>query len=275
MAGLAALPSRPVLNGDPDVDETAGWVFAPYPPRPAANQLPGRGFPQVPGSLTGPATGGAHGPAAIPSRLTEPVGPAPPATAGGAWGPSAVTRRGPAWVGPKYSPGNQELGQDDNTLLHNSIAWDRPRYPNDEGLRSFVAPTNMPSWTADSAYGPGGPTVPVPVQEKSIANFTVRRPFGDTSTGELTDASYGQPTGIPIALPYYGTPDQPTYPMPSWMTRRPDSGETQQKRRWRSQAQTSNPYQPRLTRWAQAPSYGSSTPTLPTAGVAGSPYGAY
>jgi hypothetical protein len=240
----------------------------------ATNSYPGRGYRETPSGIEAlPPVGGAHGPAAIPSRAVAPVAPAPPATAGGTAGPAAVTRRGAVVAMAGRSPGLQNIGEVANELLHTSIAWDRPRYPNDEGLATFRAPLPMPSWTADSAATPEEPAVPIPVQEKQITNFTVRKPFGDTSTGELSASSYGRPEGIPIALPYYGLPGSPTYPTPATQTRRPRSGRSLQLRRWSAQAQSANPYMPRLTRWGQAGSYGSTTPTLPTAPA--SQYGAY
>jgi hypothetical protein len=273
-------PSRAAAQGAPLLGFMAGWVRMAFPRRQAANTLPGRGYPMEPGAPNFlPAVGGARGPAAIPGRgVFSPPTPGV-ATAGGAYGPSPITRREPVVVQPGRSPGLQNTVYD-NGLLHSSIAWSRPRYENADGLNTYRPPTQQPNWTYDSALQAMIPLVPVPVQEKSIANFTVRKPFGDTSTGELSDASYGKPPGVPIALPYYGTPGSPTYPTPSWMVRRPASGGRQQRRRWAAQAKTRSPLVVNLTRWGQAGSYGQTTTVLSTApsnvpAPSGSAFGSY
>jgi hypothetical protein len=257
-------PSRAVANGAPILNNIAGWMRQLFPRRQAANPLPGRGYVQVPGSLNQyPAEGGARGPASIPSRLVTPVVPPPPATAGGQYGPSATTRRGPVLAVPGRSPSLQNI-EYDSELLHNTIAWSRPRYENAEGLEDYRPPTQQPNWTYDTALQALRPVVPIPVQQKSIASFTTRKPFGDNSRGTFSRASYGKVSGVPIKLPYYGMPGSPTYPTPSWMVRRPQVGNVVQKRRWRSQAQWRNPVLYNLSRWGQAGSFGQTTPTLPT-----------
>jgi len=270
--------SRAVASGVGFEDYRWSWVRALFPRRPSANQYPGRGYPQEHGSVMGPAVGGAHGPSAIPSRLADPGAtlPAPPAAAGGAWGPSARTRREPALVMPGRSPTVQQH-QFDNELLHSTIRWSRPRYENEAGRDEYMPPTQQPSWTYDSALQALVPLAPIPVQQKSINPHTVSKSFGDTSTGQLSRASYGKVPGVPVRLKWYGQPGSPTYPTPSWMVRRPQSGSVQRNRRWSRQAKWQPPLVSNLTRWGQAGSYGQTTKTLPTAPVnqpAGSGQGA-
>jgi hypothetical protein len=203
------------------------------------NVLPGRGYPQA-GSDSyrdepDDWVGGARGPAALPSRTITHNGPAPSQPLFGAKGPISYHRG-------DYieDPGAPRL-YFDGVLGHGDIPWSRPTYPNVAGRNGYKPPTQMPNWTADQAIAAGGPTVPIPVSKKHIGSFTVRRPYGDTSTGEL-----------------FRNGSLATY-VASIKT-----GMNQQGRRWLTQAKTKNPWQPNLGNWGAAGSYGQTTKQLPT-----------
>jgi len=208
----------------------------------------------------------------LPARVLVAVPPAPPAVAGGAFGalpevpfplpgpaltppasrdgaasgpaglPSRTAiligniRRSAVVVQPARSPGMQEAGHQANELGHGSILWRRPRYSNNAGLLGYMPPTKMPSWTANRVVDAGLPSVPVPVSVRSIVWATIQKEFGS---------------------------DRQLFPL--WGTRRPQPSVAIQGPRWQVQAKTSNPLTSLLTRYGLAPSYGSSTITLPTA----------
>ncbi len=154
------------------------------------NFYPGRGYPEQ-GSATyrdmpNDWVGGARGPAALPSRL-DPITP---------------QADGPAPFDPRYSDTGaqgpisfhrgsfvEDAGAPrlcfDNVFGHGTVPWNRPVYPNQAGQMMFRSPTQQPSWSANSALQQDRPTVPIPIQRKQIGSFTVRRPYGDTSSGEL------------------------------------------------------------------------------------------
>ena len=203
------------------------------------NAYPSRSYPEWPAVPTpDPALGGARGPAALPSRILTHVLPAGPPSAPpfAGKGPIAQRQRSGAVVEmDKYSPGRQNLGQDDNVVFHDTIAWSRPFFPNTGPVAQFSNPTQMPSWTANQAIEAGIPTTPIPHSKHRIDSFTVNEEFG--STRQL---------------------------FPLWGTRRPLSGMSVQGQRWAAQAKTMNPYMPKLTSYGLAGSYGQTTKTLQT-----------
>lgn len=207
-----------------------------------SNAYPGRGYPETSRDAEiSDFTGGARGPAALPARVLSPYpSSAPPNMVPPGlpfpFGPQPVTRRGPAWAGPKYSPGNQNQGQADGTNWHNSIAWSRPFFANTAGPAGYKAPTQQPSWTADSTVVAPPPRVPFPIGRKRIASATVNEEYGSTR--------------ILFAL------------FPRDVIQ--DPGKLQGAR-WMAQAKTMGPYQPRLTQWGLAGSYGQQTTQLRTA----------
>jgi hypothetical protein len=140
-------------------------------------------------------------------------------------------------------------------LGHGTIPWSRPFYPNVAGLRGYVPPRKAFSWTANTQAEQGGPVSTIPVQKKRIGNFTVRRPYGDTSTGELFR------TGS-LAL---------------FVSRLP-TGMNMQGRRWLNQSKTHNPTLVNRSTYATAGSYGQTTAalaTVPSNTPISNPYGAY
>ena len=220
------------------------------------NFLPGRGFREF-GSdshrdVPADWAGGARGIAALPSRTVTRIGPTPAdprLPRSGARGTISMHRG--AYVEDAGAP----RVSFDNVLGHGTIPWSRPTYPNVAGLRGYVPPRKAFSWTQNRQAEQGGPASAIPVSKKRIGSFTVRRPFGDTSTGELFR------TGS-LAL---------------FVDRLP-SGMNQQARRGMAQSRTHSPtLLPRST-YATAGSYGQTTPALPTQPSnvpQTNPYGAY
>ena len=95
---------------------------------------------------------------------------------------------------------------------------------------------------------------PIPVQRKKIGNFTVRRPFGDTSSGELF--RNGSLADFVAGI---------------------SQGMNMQGRRWLRQSKTHNPTLLNRSNYDTAGSYGQTTVALATQPVntPGSNYGAY
>jgi hypothetical protein len=219
-----------------------------------ANALPGRGLPEYSRDgvrIGAPAWGGAHGPAALPSRTIAPSGPAPAEPLIGWHGPISCHRG--AFVEDAAAPRLVF----DGVGWHRSIPWRRPVYANVAGRLTYRPPTQMPSWTADAAVVPSGARAPIPVQNKKIGNYTVRRPYGNSSTGMLFSGKSNAEFVAEI-----------------------QAGMDVQGRRWLKGAKTANPWVKPLSAWGPAGSYGSSTPTLPTAPgaqvqAAFNQYGAY
>lgn len=221
-----------------------------------ANAYPGRGLPEygTEDQLRGraPAQGGAHGPAALPSRTVTPNGPAPPQPMRGWHGPISYHRG--AYI---ENAGAPRLDFD-GVAWHQAIPWHRPAYANVAGRVGYHPPTQMPSWTADAAVVPAlAPAAPIPVQRKQIGSFTVRRPFGNTSAGMLFSGKSNAEFVAEI-----------------------QAGMDVQGRRWLSGAKTANPWVKPLSVWGPAGSYGSSTKALPTSPAQTVPasfnqYGAY
>jgi hypothetical protein len=217
------------------------------------NYLPGRGFPEY-GSDSfrdepDDWVGGARGPAAIPSRIIEGGRPAPSQRLVGAYG--AIPNRRAATIEDAGAPRLYF----DGVLGHGDIPWSRPTYDNIAGLATYVPPTQMPSWSANSDVVPSGPRSFIPRSRKHIGSFTVRRPFGDTSSGELFTSA----------------------PLDGYVDAIP-SGMDQQGRRWRRQSKTHNPTLVNRSSYTTAGSYGQTTSTLPTAATNTPPtsqYGAY
>ena len=233
------------------------------------NLLPGRGFPEF-GSATyrdmADWTGGARGPAALPSRSIATVGngPAPVDPRirrdlnGNDWHTDTVTIDGTGAQGPvSYHRGAyvEDAGGPrlyfDGTLGHGDIPWSRPTYGNVAGQAGYHAPTRM-SWTANHIDATAGPASPIPVSRKHIGNFTVRRPFGDTSSGELfrTGPLDGFVRGIQKNV---------------------------QGRRWVKQSKTHSPTLLNRSTYNMAGSYGQTTKTVPTSptNLPANPYGVY
>ena len=219
------------------------------------NVLPGRGYPQF-GHAGGPPDwdGGARGPSALPSRTIAVVGnrPAPtdPRLFSTGWRGPVSNHRG-AFVEDAGAPRIEF----DNVLGHGTVPWSRPFYPNVAGLMGYHAPTQMPSWSANAVGEPDRPRSSIPVSKKRIGNFTVRRPYGDTSSGEFF--RNGSLADFVAGLP---------------------SGMTLQGKRWLRQSKTHNPTLVPRSRYSMAGSYGQTTPALatqPTNLPASNPYGAY
>ena len=217
------------------------------------NSYPGRGRAQFGTNDTAhdvadEFTGGARGPAALPSRTVVYNGPAHSQPLLGADGPISLHR------GEFVEDAGAPRLDFDGVLGHGRIAWSRPRYANVSGRMQYRAPTQMPSWSADAAVVPSGPTVPIPVQEKSIASFTVREEFG--STRQFFD-------GRSLAE----------------FVRSIQVGMNAQGIRWLAQAKSRNPWQPNLSAYGPAGSYGQTTKVLATAPTtvpaAYDEYGAY
>ncbi len=219
----------------------------------AVNAYPGRGLPEYGSeddSGRGGFGGGARGPAALPSRTTVANGPAAPEPLIGAHGTISYHR------GDFIEDAAAPRLYFDGVYDHGAVPWRRPTYANAAGRLGYHAPTHRTSWTANDIAVDEVPRSPIPVQNKRITNFTVRRPFGDTSTGQLFNGK---------SLADY---------VASIMV-----GMDQQGRRWLSQAKTKNPWQPNLSSWGAAGSYGQTTTVLDTA-PANTPasynqYGAY
>ena len=235
------------------------------------NFYPGRGFPEYGSDSYRDApndfSGGARGPAALPSRTTAVVGngpaPADPRIAGfnlvgmggrlsdGSGQQGVISYHRGAYVENAGAP----RVNFDNVLGHGTIPWSRPTYPNVAGLQGYHNPTQQPSWTADTAVVAGGPRHAIPVSKKRISNFTVRRPYGDTSSGELFRT--GSLADFVAGLP---------------------SGMNLQGKRWLNQSKTRNPTLVNRSTWSQAGSYGQTTAvlnTMPSNVPVTSPYGSY
>jgi hypothetical protein len=204
------------------------------------NFLPGRGYREY-GSATyrdAPDwNGGARGPAAIPARITNPVPPAPADAPRNVF--EAINPHRGAFIEDAGAP-RLEF---ENVVGHGDIKWSRPFFPNIAGLRSFRAPTQMPSWSANAVPQVDRPSVPIPSGHKRIDNFTVRRPYGDTSTGQLFPTTYSLQDFV----------------------RAIQQGMKMQGRRWMRQSKTHNPTLVNRSVYAMAGSYGQTTSTLNTA----------
>jgi hypothetical protein len=243
------------------------------------NFYPGRGYPEA-GSdayrdMPNDFVGGARGVAALPSR-TDPItpaggGPAPqdPRIAGfnqvgeGGRESDGSGQQGPLWgtgspMGVRRAPSVEDAGAPricfDNVFGHGTVPWSRPFYANAAGLQSFHSPTQQPSWSANSALQADSPVSPIPVQRKKIGNFTVRRPFGDTSSGELF--RNGSLADFVAGI---------------------SQGMNMQGRRWLRQSKTHNPTLLNRSTYDTAGSYGQTTVALATQPVntPGSNYGTY
>ena len=225
------------------------------------NAYPSRTYPEEPATDAQSFQGGARGPAALPSRITTRVLPAPPGMVGGAWGPEGMgpipaspggsRRRAPVSAIPQVP---QQRHQFDNTYDHQTIPWSRPVYDNIAGRDGYKPPTQLPSWTANEVPDPCGPKSAVPFDRKRIDSFTQREEYGSTRQ----------------FFPVFAIPN----------TRRPASGMNQNLRRSGAQARTGNPWQPLLTQYGLSGSYGLTTRVLKTAPVnqpsaVASPFGAY
>lgn len=178
--------------------------------------------------------GGARGPAALPSRSITSNGPAPAEPLIGPSGAVSFHR------GIMVEDAGAPRLSFDGVLGHGSIAWSRPVYSNAEGVMRYHPPTQMPSWTANSDVAAGPPTSSIPVQTKRIANMTVREEYGSTrelyNNGSLATFVASIQVGTDV-----------------------------QGRRWLSQRKTMNPWQPNLSVWGPAGSYGGTTRVLATA----------
>jgi hypothetical protein len=219
------------------------------------NFYPGRGYPaygsDVFRDMPNDFVGGARGPAALPSRTTVPNGPAPatyPQIDGAA---GTISMHRGAYVEDAGAP---RLSFD-FTFAHGTVPWSRPVYANRHGLDQYHDPTQQPSWTANGPADAGMARSPIPVQNKRIGNFTVRRPFGDNSSG--TEFQTGS--------------------LAEWVATG-QVGMDLQGRRWVNQSKTQNPLLMALAPYATAGSYGQTTSSLPTTPSnlpASNPYGAY
>ena len=178
--------------------------------------------------------GGARGPAALPSRTTVANGPARSERLIGADGQISLHR------GDFVEDAGAPRLSFDGVLGHGSIAWHRPTYPNVAGREMYRPPTQMPSWSENGAVIPGAPHSPIPVQNKRIGSFTVSREYG--STRQFFD---GRSLADFVASIQVGM--------------------NAQGRRWLAQARTANPWQPNLSSWGPAGSYGQTTTVLKTA----------
>ena len=234
------------------------------------NYLPGRGFREYGSDTNRDAadwSGGARGPAAIPSRSVRPTGPTPTdiriggfdkVGKGGRQG-DGTGQQGPISYhrGAHVSDAGAPRVYFDNVLGHGTIPWSRPTYPNIAGRQGYISPRSLFSWTENRAdVDPiNSPASAIPYSKKKIGNFTVRRPFGDTSSGELFRT--GSLAQFVEMLP---------------------SGMNQQARRGQAQSQTHNPTLLPRSVYATAGSYGQTTPAAPTGPSnvpVTNPYGAY
>lgn len=220
------------------------------------NFYPGRGYPEH-GSDSfrdqpNDWVGGARGVSALPARAIVPNGPAPFDPRMGVTGAKGTIS---AHRGVMVEDAGAPRLCFNNVLGHGTIPWSRPFYPNVAGLHGYHAPTRMPSWSANATGEPDRPSVGIPSSRKRIANFTVRRPYGDN--GEGTEFKNGS-----LAVWVQGI----------------QSGMNTQGRRWLSQSKTQNPLLSFLSRYATSGSYGQTTPSLatqPTNQQNHNPYGSY
>jgi len=203
------------------------------------NGYPSRTYPEYPTVPTpDPALGGAHGPAAIPARiLTNYPPPGPPSSPPHSGkGPIAQRQRGGLVVSmPGRSPGEQNIGEVQNEVFHETIPWHRPWWANWGPVAAFHTPTQQPSWTANSTVVAGPPRSPLPYDRHRQTAATVVEEFG--TSRDL---------------------------FPLWGTRRPLSGMDLQGRRWAAQAKTMNPHPYQLSVYGLAGSYGQTTKVLQT-----------
>jgi hypothetical protein len=179
--------------------------------------------------------GGQRGVAALPSRTTVKNGPAPSTPMRGPFGIISYHRG--AYIEDAGAPRLYF----ENVLGHGVLPWSRPVYSNVAGRNGYVPPTQMPSWTYNRKVVADGPASYIPVQRKQIANFMVRRPYGDTGTGQLFKNGSLATFVASIQV-----------------------GMNQQGRRYLAQAKTKNPWQPNLGNYGTAGSYGQTTKKLPT-----------
>lgn len=225
----------------------AGWGSGGEP-----NFLPGRGYPifgsDVNRDMPDDWVGGARGVVATQARVIEGGAPAPSQRLEGAHGTVSFHR------GSFVEDAGAPRLDYDNVLGHGDIPWSRPTYNNVAGKLGYNPPTQMPSWSADSAVVPGLPSVPVPYSKKHIGSFTVRHQYGSTReifyNGSLAPFVAGLPSGM-----------------------------DQQGRRGRAQSKTRSPVLYNRAKYGTAGSYGQTTRTLPTAPsnvvASNSPYGPY
>lgn len=178
--------------------------------------------------------GGQRGVVALPSRTIVAVPPAPAQPLVGPHGPVSAHRG--AFVEDAGAP-RLEWG---GVLGHGHIPWARPVFANRQGLDDYVPPVPAPSWTADVPGYPVAPAVGIPVSNKRLPNMTVREEFG--STRERFNTSQIRQFWASIQV-----------------------GRDVQGRRWLKQAKTQSPWQPNLSVYGPAGSYGQTTKVLPTA----------
>lgn len=214
-------------------------------------EVPSRTFPQMGTTEQAPnLEGGARGPEALPSRVSNPrlarPAPADPRP-GGPVGPISFHRG--AFVENAGAPRLCATGE----LGHDLLPWSRPTYPNVAGRLGYHDPTHQPSWSANRVSGAGMPASPIPVSTKRIANFMVREEYG--STRQLVPG--GSLAGYVAHI---------------------QRGLNQEGKGWLARSKMRSPKFPRLSVWGQSGSYGQTTQILPTApaNVAGTtPNGAY
>jgi hypothetical protein len=201
------------------------------------NTLPSKTYPQVRGSFArgfpAPLPGGIEGPAALPSREESGVGAAGIHSfnrfvPGGEHGPIILYR--PSVNGP-YNIGNN---QGNVGILRSGIDWLRGQFQNVAGLQSFQPQhTVMPSWTANANGQQPKPASAIPFSRKWINHGGLRREaFVDEQLFDI---------------------------LPRWVIQKPLPRTVS---RSRKQPRISQPYQPRLTRWSAAASFGQTTQTL-------------
>lgn len=213
---------------------------------------PSRTYPAQGTTLEAPDfTGGARGPASIPSRTVAPrlARPAPPdPRRAGPVGPVSFHRG--AFVENAAVPSLHVGGE----MFHSYLPWSRPKYPNIAGQMGYHTPTDMPSWTANRPGASGPPRSPIPYSRKSIANFMVRETFGATRQNFPGGSLAGFVSGIQRGL-------------------------IQEGKGWRARSKIGRPRFSALSAWGQAGSYGQTTPTLNTtpanASVQATPHGLY
>lgn len=222
------------------------------------NAYPGRGYPQY-GTVDladrnpDEYTGGARGPAALPSRTTVPNGPAP------ATYPGPSTERAEGAISYHRGAYVEDAGAPrldfSLTFAHGTVPWRRPTYQNRAGADQFHPATLMNPGSGNGISDVAVARTSFPVGSKHIGSFTVRRPFGDNSsgtefeTGSLADYVDGIPSGL-----------------------------NQSGRRRMAQSKTHNPTLINTSIYATAGSYGQTTaqlPTQPSNLPVSSPYGSY
>jgi hypothetical protein len=212
------------------------------------NQLPSREYATVPGvphpALPQQVPGGQWGTVALPSRIDSMTTDSPSVyggypVPGGISGPRAnISRIGPVAV-PQTAPFpftgvNNGGGGPLRNAGGGPITWWRKAFPNMAGQSMFnTGGQATPSWTSNTTATLMEPGSPIPYSIK-------RQNFGGYRREQFVDTQL-----YPI--------------LPRWIIQR---GVRNYVKGWASRPATNPSYQNRLTSYAPAGSFGSTTPTL-------------